>query len=89
MFLGLFGKKVTFTAKVTATPPGAGTPEGTVTFFDGARNLGTSSLDGTGKATFSINPICLRWGRHLITATYSGSADFNGSTSPALTQWVL
>src|SRR5205814_2095514 len=36
-----FGQTVTFTASVTVTVPGAGTPTGTVTFKDGATTLGT------------------------------------------------
>src|SRR5207245_771746 len=37
----VFGQSVMFTATVTASSPGAGTPTGTVTFKDGATTLGT------------------------------------------------
>ena len=40
------GQSVTMTAAVAVTAPGAGTPTGTVTFFDGATRLGTGNLDG-------------------------------------------
>src|SRR5207244_607253 len=37
----VFGQPVTFTATVTAVPPGTGTPTGTVTFAEGTTTLGT------------------------------------------------
>ncbi|MBC8009121.1 MAG: chitobiase/beta-hexosaminidase C-terminal domain-containing protein, partial [Burkholderiales bacterium] len=43
------GAPVTLTATVTS---GAGTPSGTVTFLDGAANLGSATLNGSGVATF-------------------------------------
>ena len=39
-----FGQSVSFTATVTATSPGAGTPTGTVTFMDGSSPIGTGTL---------------------------------------------
>ncbi|KJY40408.1 hypothetical protein VR41_15045, partial [Streptomyces sp. NRRL B-1568] len=42
----VFGEAKTLTATVTATAPGAGTPTGTVSFFDGAILLGTAPLAG-------------------------------------------
>ncbi|HZS45309.1 MAG TPA: Ig-like domain repeat protein, partial [Blastocatellia bacterium] len=47
----VFGQSTTFTATVTATAPGAGTPTGTVTFKDGTTTLGTGTLNGSGVAT--------------------------------------
>jgi autotransporter-associated beta strand protein len=76
---------VTFTAVVTATAPGAGTPTGTVTFMDGTTVLGTGTLTA-GTATFQSSS--LSTGTHRITAVYSGDANFAGSTSAALTQTV-
>ncbi|KJY40399.1 hypothetical protein VR41_15060, partial [Streptomyces sp. NRRL B-1568] len=46
----VFGEAKTLTATVTATAPGAGTPTGTVDFFDGATLLGTGTLN-SGVAT--------------------------------------
>src|SRR6185369_6595659 len=39
-----FGGNVTLTATVSVTPPGAGSPSGSVEFFDGVTSLGTSPL---------------------------------------------
>src|SRR6185437_8799686 len=41
---GVVGQPVTLTATVAASAPGAGTPTGTVDFFDGAALLGTAAL---------------------------------------------
>jgi hypothetical protein len=82
----VFGQSVTFTATVTVTAPGAGTPTGTVTFKDGAATLGTGALDATGHATFTTS--ALAGGSHSITAVYGGDANFNTSTSAALAQTV-
>ncbi|WP_245231858.1 Ig-like domain repeat protein, partial [Streptomyces novaecaesareae] len=40
----VFGQAKVLTATVTATAPGAGTPTGTVSFFDGATLLGTGTV---------------------------------------------
>ncbi|MFL5493853.1 MAG: Ig-like domain-containing protein [Gemmatimonadales bacterium] len=80
------GDNVTFTATVTATPPAAGTPGGQVGFFDGATQIGTSNLNGSGVATLSTTGLAS--GSHSITAAYLGSTDFAGSTSSAITQVV-
>jgi photosystem II stability/assembly factor-like uncharacterized protein len=81
----VFDQSVTFTATVTANPPGSGTPTGTVTFKDGTATLGTGALSG-GVATFSISTLAV--GLHSITAVYSGDSNFTTSTSPTLTQTV-
>jgi hypothetical protein len=69
----LFGQPVNFTATVTA-PPGAGTPTGSVTFFDGANELGTATLTAGGTATLTI--AALQGGSHTITADYAGDGGF-------------
>ena len=74
------GSSVTFTATIT---PAA---TGTVQFFDGASSLGTASMNGSSQASVSTSGLAL--GSHSITAVYAGNADFNGSTSPVLTQNV-
>ncbi len=76
------GDLVTFTATVTSS---AGTPTGTVTFYDGANSMGTVTLAG-GVATISTNT--LNAGSHTITAVYSGDANFAGSTSAPYVQGV-
>ncbi|MER5368259.1 Ig-like domain-containing protein, partial [Streptomyces sp. NPDC002722] len=81
----VFGQVKTLTATVAAVAPGAGTPTGTVSFFDGATLLGTSSLSG-GVATFATSTLAI--GTHSLTAVYNGSGNFNISTSPVDTQTV-
>jgi hypothetical protein len=75
---------VTFTAKVSAAS-GSATPTGTVTFTDGSTTLGTVSLSGSGKATFTTSSLDV--GSHTIGAAYSGDATFAPS-SASLTQTV-
>ena len=77
-----FYQGVAFTATVKS---GAGTPGGTITFFNGTAQIGVATLSG-GKA--SLKPITLQLGNRSITAVYSGSASFSGSTSPVFTQTV-
>jgi streptogramin lyase len=80
-----FAQAVTFTATVSAVAPGAGTPTGTVTFLDGAATLGTAILS-LGTATVTTSTLSV--GNHTITVIYAGDANFNSSTSAALTQTV-
>jgi hypothetical protein len=85
----VFGQSVTFTATVSATSPGTGTPSGYVLFFDNGIFLGSGALDGISgndQATFST--AALSAGSHPITAVYSGDADFLASTSSGQTQTV-
>jgi large repetitive protein len=80
------GESVTFTAVLSVTSPGSGTPTGTVAFKDGATTLGTGTLS-SGQATFATSS--LNVASHSITAEYAGSSNFIGSTnSPALSQTV-
>jgi hypothetical protein len=81
----LFGQSVTLTATVVPTPPGSGTPTGTVSFQDGATVLGTGAL-ANGQATLSI--ATLANGGHTLVASYQGDANFSASTSAPLTQTV-
>jgi hypothetical protein len=76
------GQPVTFTASVT--PQFSGKITGTMTFYDGTTALKTVSLSG-GVAEFTTSK--LTSGTHTITATYSGSGNFTGS-SASLTQTV-
>jgi hypothetical protein len=78
-----FGQSVNFTAAVSS---GSGTPTGAVAFFDGATNIGSGALNGSGQATLSTAMLAV--GSHSITASYGGDANFNTSTSSALTQVV-
>ena len=78
------GQSVTFTATVTPSS-GTATPNGSVTFMDGATTLGTKTLS-SGKAAFATTSLTV--GAHSITAVYGGGTNFNGSTPPPLTQTV-
>jgi len=80
-----FGSNVTFVATVSVLSPGAGTPTGNVTFFDGATPVGTASLIGN-QATLVY--AALTPGSHSMTAVYNGETNFLTSTSPLLTQTV-
>lgn len=76
----LAGQPVTFTATVQ---PSAG---GTVSFYDGAAQLGTAqSLVNN---TVSLTITSLAAGTHSITASYSGNTGFVGSTSGALAELI-
>jgi hypothetical protein len=82
--IALAGQPVTYTATVSANPPGAAVPGGTVVFRDGATPLGTATLvGGTGTFTTSLTP-----GTHLINAVYLGSSGFTAATPTGFTQIV-
>ena len=83
----VFGQAVTFTALVTAMPPGAGTPTGTVQFSVDGVNLGGPATLSFGVAT-SPTTSSLTVGTHTVTASYSGDGNFTGSASPSMTQFV-
>lgn len=77
---GIAGLPVVLTATVKISA-GAAPITGTVTFTDGATNLGSVQLNAAGIAT--ISPL-LAPGVHTIVATYSGDANDNGSASTPL-----
>ena len=72
----IFGQSVNMNVTVSSIS-GTSTPSGAVTFLDGATVLGTSTLDGNGRTTFSTADLSV--GAHPITARYSGDADDAGS----------
>ena len=83
------GQPVVYTAAVSATGSGAGTPTGTVTFNDGSHSAICTAvaLDGTGKATCQQTPT--QAATATITAVYANTdGKFAGSTSPAFSQLV-
>ena len=77
------GQSVTFTATVSGA---GGTPTGTVAFLDGATQIGTMPLNGSGVAAFPTTTLTA--GTHSITASYGGDANFAASTSTAVSQVV-
>ncbi|MBK8046245.1 MAG: Ig-like domain repeat protein [Anaerolineales bacterium] len=68
---------VTFTATVTALPPGAGLPTGDVTFTVGA-TVFTAPLDVNGIATAQRNDLAV--GVHAVSAAYPGDTNFTAAT---------
>jgi LPXTG-motif cell wall-anchored protein len=68
---------------LTATVGGVGVgsvPQGTVTFYDGATALGTVTLNASGVATYTIDP--LDGLHHSYMAAYSGQTDkYHSETS--------
>ncbi|MGW2005710.1 Ig-like domain-containing protein, partial [Streptomyces tubercidicus] len=73
----VFGQPVTFTATVAPSPPGPGTPTGTVTFvISGGPTLTAPLVGGTASVTTSS----LSVGSHTVTATYSGDVNFSSSS---------
>jgi hypothetical protein len=77
------GRSVTFTASV---PSVAGTPTGTIQYFNGTAALGVATLaSGSAKYTTSKLPA----GSNSITAVYYGDSNYNGSTSAPVIQFVI
>jgi hypothetical protein len=72
------GQTVTFTATISATAPGAGTPTGTVVFLDGITPLSQALTLVNG--TVSIDLSNLGVGSHDISIVYSGDVDFTGGS---------
>jgi hypothetical protein len=76
---------VTLTATVTG--PGATTPTGTVTFYDGASPIFTAAtLNPQGVASFIATT--LTGGTHLLKAVYNGNATLASSTSPNVSETI-
>ena len=84
------GQSVLFTATFSVTPPGTGTPSGTVTFTDTLNNNTTTitvtSVPANGVITFSTSFVLV--GVHTIKATYGGDANFSSNVS-TLNQTVV
>ena len=78
-----YGANVTLTATVTST---AGTPTGTVTFYNGTVALGTGTLNGSGVAT--VGTTALAVGSDAINASYAALGNFSASTATATTVTV-
>ncbi|WP_160115108.1 Ig-like domain repeat protein [Bryocella elongata] len=75
---------VTLTAAVTNA--GQGIPTGTVTFTDGASNLGTASVGANGTAV--LTGVTFTAGNHSLVASYSGDATDLPATSAQLVEGV-
>jgi uncharacterized repeat protein (TIGR01451 family) len=76
------GQAVTLTATVLPVAPGGGTPGGSVTFRDGAVDLGTAAVDpATRRATLEVAALAV--GDHAPVAAYTGDGRFEPSSSGA------
>lgn len=78
-----YGATVTCTDTVTAA---SGTAGGTVTFYDGTTSLGTATLTD-GITTYTTSTLSV--GSHTITAVYTRTDPYLGSTSNAVTEVIL
>lgn len=75
----VFGQLVTFTATISVTSPGAGTPGGTVQFLDGGNPISGCNAAPVSVGVASCQPTSLSVGNHTITTVYSGDGSFNTS----------
>jgi hypothetical protein len=76
---------LTLTATVESGPEG--TPTGVITFSTALGALGSLPLDGNGQAMLATADLPL--GLHLLSADYSGDANFAASSALPLAHWVL
>lgn len=81
-----FGDSVNLTATISPVSPGAGTPTGNVTFYNGNVTLGTATVNSNGIAVLTASN--LTTGNLTVLATYAGDTNFKTSTSSNLTQVV-
>jgi uncharacterized repeat protein (TIGR01451 family) len=81
----IYGQLVSFSATVTRSI-GVGIPAGNMIFKEGSTILGVVALDSAGVASFISSN--LEAGSRVITAEYSGGANWEASTSLTLTQEV-
>lgn len=74
--------QVTFTAHVTQTSNSANVTESSVTFFDGASNLDTVSLNGSGDADLTTSFVTE--GNHNIQAVFNADSNFATSSGTVI-----
>ena len=84
-----FGEIVSLTAVVSGGPGNLpGIPSGTVQFKVDGVNFGPPSpLDGLGRVTLMVSPLAV--GSHVISADYSGDANYLASTGTAPSAQVV
>ena len=80
-----YGQTVTFTATVVPGQASLGAPGGSVTFTDGSTPIATVPVVPNGSNGTATLVTTLGGGSHAVTATYSGSGSFTGSTSNTVT----
>jgi Bacterial Ig-like domain (group 3) len=79
------GQSVSLTATIAVVAPGAGSPTGSVEFFDGSSELGTASTSGNSAI---LSTTSLTAGAHSLSAQCLGDGNFIGSASPVVSQNV-
>ena len=77
------GNPVTITAAVTGS---AGTPTGSISFYDGKKLLGTFALNA-GAASITLTNLAI--GSHAITAVYSGNATYAAAAAASALHQVV
>ncbi len=93
---GVYGQSSIFTATIAPTTTGSPVPSGgSVTFYDGSAATGTqlgvgtvTVLNGVASATLTVGNLAVTPAGHTITAVYSGSTNFSGS-SGALVNYIV
>ena len=75
------GEQITYTATVTVTPPGSGTPTGSVTFTGNDDATLCASVPVTVSGTATCQQAYSTTGTEDLRVTYSGDTDFAGSSS--------
>jgi hypothetical protein len=76
-----YGKETAEHLSAAVVPQYRGTPAGKVIVTAGKATICAITLSKTGKGTCTLTARQLRAGTYLLTASYGGSPDFNGSTS--------
>jgi len=85
-----YAQTVTFTASISVTSPGAGTPTGTVTFTIDSTPVSPPAPVIGGIATYATSSLSMS--THTIVATYSGDSNFassGGSGASAINEQIL
>jgi hypothetical protein len=82
------GGAVLFTAQVSVTSPGTGPlPGGSVTFYNGSKNIGSVGVSSSGAASISYNGLPV--GSNNIRAVYSGNGNYESNRSNVVIQTVI
>ena len=84
-----FGHEKTVVFTATVSPQFSGTPAGTITVKSGTATLCSGTLAAGSMSCSPGSASAFAPGKHAVTATYSGSAAFTGSTSAAATLSVV
>lgn len=80
-----YGLAVVCTDVVAVLSGGSGTPDGTVTFYDGSTTIGTATL-AAGQAQLSTSALAV--GSHALTAVYAENDPYLSSTSNTVNEII-